>query len=511
MVAGTRRLTFSQLDARANRFAHVLSAAGVQAGDRVGLQLVNGTEYLEAMLGCFKIRAVPVNVNYRYVESELRYLYEDASLVGLVFHGRFAPAVDASAGAVRPPRLLLEVADEHAATAGEDYEAALARTGGQRDFPSRSADDEYCVYTGGTTGLPKGVLWRHEDIFFAAMGGGDALSLGNMISTPEELASRVLRPGMTALPTSPFMHASAHWLAFTTLFGGGKVVVSTGHFDAAATWRLVEEQSVNVLVVVGDAMGRPLIDELDAHPGRYDLSSLLAIGSGGAILSPSTKRHLARLLPGRTIVDAFGSSETGQLGGQAPDDDPFAAPRLHVDDKTAVLTGDLRAVVPGSGEVGLLARSGHIPVAYIGDVEKSAATFVTVDGRRWALPGDQATVEEDGTIVVLGRGSLCINTGGEKVFPDEVEGVLKEAAEVDDVVVVGVPDELLGERVVAVVSPRKGHEVRAESLQRLCHSRLAGYKSPKQVVVAHEIVRSPAGKPDYRWARHFALDQLADS
>ena len=511
LVAGARRLTYAELDARANRLAHALAAAGVRTGDRVGLQLTNGTEYIEGMLGCFKIRAVPVNVNYRYMASELRYLYDDASLVGLLFHSRFGPAVADALEALRAPRVLLEVADVTPPLGlGEDYEAVLAGQRDERAFPARSADDEYCVYTGGTTGLPKGVVWRHEDIFFAAMGGGDALSLGDVIHTPDELAAHVLRPGMTALPTSPFIHASAHWLAFTTLFGGGKVVVlPDGHFDPVTTWELVARESVNVLVVVGDAMARPLVDELDAHPGRYDLSSVLAVGSGGAVLSPSTKRRLAELLPGRAVVDAFGSSETGQLGGQAPDGDPYGAPRLHVDDRTTVFDDDLGVVEPGSGRVGLLARSGHIPLRYLGDANKSAATFVTVDGRRWALPGDQATVEADGTIVVLGRGSLCINTGGEKVFPDEIEAVLKDADEVGDAVVVGVPDEMLGQRVVAVVVARPGHQVHPESLRDHCRRELAGYKTPRQVVVAEEIVRSASGKPDYGWARQYAADALS--
>ena len=513
MVSGSRRLTFSDLESRANRLAHVLTAAGVGVGDRIGLQLTNGTEYIETMLGCFKIRAVPVNVNYRYVASELRYLFDNASLVGLVFHGQFGAAVADALSALRAPRVVLEVADVTPPPGlGEDYEAALAGQGDERAFAARSADDEYCVYTGGTTGLPKGVLWRHEDIFFAAMGGGDALSLGDVVHTPEELADHVLHPGMTALPTSPFMHASAHWLAFTTLFGGGKVVVlPDGHFDPRTTWDLVDRESVNVLVVVGDAMARPLVDELDAHRDAYDLSSLLAVGSGGAVLSPSTKRRLAELLPGRAVVDAFGSSETGQLGGQAPEDDPYGAPRLRVDERTTVLTDELREVEPGSGQVGMLARSGHIPMGYLGDPDKSAATFVTVGGRRWALPGDQATVQTDGTIVVLGRGSLCINTGGEKVFPDEVEAVLKGTAEVGDAVVVGVPDELLGERVVAVVAARPGRHVDPELLRDHCRRELAGYKTPRQVMVTDEVVRSPSGKPDYRWARAFAAGTPSSS
>ncbi len=506
VVADSRRLTYAELDARANRLAHHLAGAGIGSGDRVGLQLANGSEYLEGMLACFKIRAVPVNVNYRYVAAELRYLYRDAGLVALVFHSRFAPAVGDSLAAMAPPRMLLEVPDEaDASGVGDDYERALAGAPDGRDFGSRSADDVYCVYTGGTTGMPKGVLWRHEDIFFAAMGGGDALSLGNVIASPEELATRVLRPGMTALPCPPFMHASAHWLAFTMLFGGGKIVtLPGGRFDPASAWQLVGTEAVNILVVVGDAMARPLLDELDAHRDLYDTSSLVAVGSGGAVLSPATKRRLAEILPGRIVADAFGSSETGQLGGSARDDDPYGAPRLRVDGRTNVLGDDLHPVVPGSGAIGRLARSGHIPIGYLGDAEKTAATFVEAGGKRWALPGDVATVEADSTITVLGRGSLCINTGGEKVFPDEVEAALKSCDVVEDALVVGVPDERFGERVVAVVQPRPGCTIDGQELRAQCRVQLAGYKVPRQVVVADVITRSPAGKADYRWAKAFA-------
>ncbi len=511
MVADDRRLTYVELDGRANRLAHHLLSAGIGPRDRVGLQLANGTEYLEGMLACFKIRAVPVNVNYRYVTSELRYLYQDAGLVGLVFHSRFAPAVTDAQAAMPERRTLLEVRDDTGGSGlGDDYEHSLATATAFRDFAPRSADDLYCVYTGGTTGMPKGVLWRHEDIFFAALGGGDALQLGNVIGSPEELAARVMRPGMTALPAPPFMHASAHWLAFTMLFGGGKLVtLPGGRFDPVATWRLVGTEAVNILVVVGDAMARPLLNELDAHPDRYDISSLVAVGSGGAVLSPSTKRRLAELLPGRIVADAFGSSETGQLGGRAPDDDPYGAPRLHTDELTDVLDDELRPVVPGSGTLGRLARSGHIPIGYLGDVEKTAATFVETGGKRWALPGDMATVDANGAIVVLGRGSLCINTGGEKVFPDEVEAALKNCDGVEDVVVVGVPDERYGERVVAVVQPSAGRRVDGEALRASCRGRLAGYKVPRQIVVTESITRSPAGKPDYRWAKAFALTATA--
>jgi acyl-CoA synthetase (AMP-forming)/AMP-acid ligase II len=507
IAAHDRRLTYAELDSRANRLAHHLAGAGLGPGDRVGLQLANGSEYLEGMLACFKIRAVPINVNYRYVASELRYLYQDAGFLGLIFHSRFGPAVADALKAMPERRTVLEVRDDAGESGlGDDYERTLATATEFRDFKKRSADDLYCVYTGGTTGMPKGVLWRHEDIFFAAMGGGDALALGNMIGSPEELASRVMRPGMTALPCSPFMHASAHWLAFTMLFGGGKIVtLPGGRFDPSAVWNLVGQERVNILVVVGDAMARPLLAELDINSARYDLSSLLAVGSGGAVLSPATKLHLAEMLPGRMVVDAFGSSETGQLGGHALDDDPYGAPRLHVDDCTDVLDDKLLPVDPGSRTVGHLARTGHIPIGYLGDADKTAATFVESAGKRWALPGDMATVDADGAITVLGRGSLCINTGGEKVFPDEVEAAVKSCEKIEDVVVVGIPDERFGEMVVAVVQPCAGCQVDGHALRSLCREKLAGYKVPRQFLVADVITRSPTGKADYRWAREFAL------
>jgi acyl-CoA synthetase (AMP-forming)/AMP-acid ligase II len=501
VVAGHRRLSYVELDERANRLAHRLAAGGIGVGDFVGLQLVNGTEYLEAMLACFKIRAVPVNINYRYVAEELRYLFRDAGIVGLVFHGRFGAAVAESVGQMTERRVVLEVADGTPSSGlGGDYEQTIGAERPDRDFGPRSADDLYCVYTGGTTGMPKGVLWRHEDIFFAGMGGGDPLSLGNVVSAPEELSGRVVAPGLVALAASPFMHASAHWLAFTMLFGGGTVVVLPGgRFDAGTLWGLVEKEKVNIVVVVGDAMALPLLDWLEGHPESCH-TSLLAVGSGGAALSAPAKRRLARALPNCMVVDAFGSSETGQLGGHAPPDDPFGAPALRVDGLTAVLDEGGKPVVPGSGVVGRLARSGHIPLRYMGDPDKTAAVFVKSGGTRWALPGDLATVAADGTITLLGRGSLCINTGGEKVFPDEVERAVRECRGVRDVVVVGAPDPRFGEQVAALVEALPGAVVDAGALRATCRERLAGYKVPRLVVEVDSIHRSPAGKADYVWA-----------
>jgi 3-oxocholest-4-en-26-oate---CoA ligase len=506
LVSGDRRLTYAQLDQRANRLAHYLEASGIGSGDRFGVQLANGTEYLEVMLACFKIRAVPVNVNYRYVAAELAYLYRDAGLVGIAFHSRFGPAVSTAIGDGHAWRAVLEVGDgSDRSGSWADYETVLGYQSEVREFGPRSADDLYCVYTGGTTGMPKGVLWRHDDIFFAAMGGGDHLSLGNHVTAPEELAERVLRPGITALAIPPFMHAAGHWLGFSTLFGGGKVVtLDRGVFAPAAVWRLAEAERVNVLVVVGDAMARPLLDVLAAAPDRHDLSSLMAVGSGGAVLSPSTKAQLAQLLPGRVVADRFGSSETGQVGGEQPPDDPYGPPRLQVGDETDVLDDDLMPVVPGSGVIGRLGRSGHVPLGYLGDPTSTSRAFVEHGGRRWALPGDLARVEADGAITMLGRGSLCINTGGEKVFPDEVEAMLKDHPDVADAIVVGLPDPRFGERVTALVQLRARHHLDADLLAEHARQQLSPYKVPREIIVVEEICRSPSGKPDYPWAKEFA-------
>ncbi|MFN2590826.1 MAG: acyl-CoA synthetase [Actinomycetota bacterium] len=512
VVVGDRRLTYAGLDERANRLAHVLRDAGVGAGDYVGLQLMNGTQYIEGMLAAFKLRAVPINVNYRYVEGELRYLYEDAGLVALIYHRSFGPRVAAVAPQVPSIRSLLVVEDDSdapSATPSVDYETALDLSQPDRPEVTRSSDDLYCVYTGGTAGMPKGVVWRHEDIFKASMGGGDVTQAGNFIQRPEELAERIgPTPAPTALATPPLIHNSAHWLAMYELFSAGKLVlVPLGRFDPPTIWELVDREQVFTLVLVGDAMARPLADELATNPGRYTLSSLWVIGSGGAILSEATKRRLLEVLPGRMIVDAFGSSETGVVGNR----DGPAGSTFVVNELTNVLDEDGRPVEPGSGVVGRLARTGHVPLRYHNDPEKTARTFLEVDGVRWVLPGDMATVEADGSITLLGRGSLSINTGGEKVFPEGVERALKDQPFVADALVVGVPDERWGERVVAVVKPVPGSTLTLGEIQDFCRGAIAGYKLPRDLVPVEAIVRSPAGKPDYGWARSTAVAALTEA
>jgi 3-oxocholest-4-en-26-oate---CoA ligase len=509
-----RRLTYAQLDERANRLAHHLEAAGVGAGDHVGLQLLNGTEYLEGMLAAFKLRAVPINVNYRYVERELHHLFEDADLVAVLFSRQFGPRLGTVA--VRLPQLHHLVAvedgtDEAVPEGAAAYEDALAAASPERGFGARTGDDVFCAYTGGTTGMPKGVLWRHEDIFFAALGGGDPLLDKGPITDPDELPDRVPEFPLVQLCAPPLMHVSASWGAFNALFGGGKVVLlAPGRFDPVEAWEAVGRERVTALTVVGDAMARPLLDALAEQPGRFDVSSLFVFASGGAILSPAIKAEIGRLLPNAIVIDTFGSSETGVAGSRSSGADGAGA-RFTVDASTAVLDDELRPVAPGSGKVGRLARRGHVPLGYYKDEAKTKATFVEHDGVRWVLPGDMATVEEDGTVVLLGRGSGSINTGGEKVFPEEVEAVLKGHPAVYDALVVGVPDDRWGERVVAVVQPRAGAAVTLDDVQSHSRAELAGYKVPRDLVVVDEVRRGPNGKPDYGWAKEHARDVLAPS
>ena len=513
IVSPARRLTFRQLDERANRLANALAGLGVGAGDHIGLQLLNGSEYLEGMLAAFKLSAVPVNVNFRYVANELRHLYDDADLVALLHHREFSPQVGEAATAVGGLKHLLVVDDNSGAeppAAAASYEPTLAAASAERpDGSKRSGDDRYIAYTGGTTGLPKGVVWRQEDIFFAAMGGGDVFQSGNFIKTPEEIVDRIPEAGATILTTPPLMHVSAQWGVFSQLFGGGRIVFpAPGPFDADAVWHIVQDEGVNILTIVGDAMARPLANAFAAANDRgapYDVSSLIVIGSGGATLSSTAKGKLAELLPTLMIVDGFGSSETGIVGNKLhAAGDEGTQPRFTVNAQTNVLSDDGTPVEPGSGQVGRLARKGHVPLGYYKDETKTKTTFLEVDGARWVLPGDHALVEADGTVVLLGRGSTSINTGGEKVYPEEVETALMTSPAVADAVVVGVPDERWGERVVAVVKPAAGATPTLEDLQEHVRASLARYKAPRELLIVDAVERTPAGKPDYKWAREVA-------
>jgi acyl-CoA synthetase (AMP-forming)/AMP-acid ligase II len=528
LVCGEQRFTYRELDERSNQVAHGLAALGVADGDHVGCYLHNSVEHVELMLACYKLRAVPVNVNYRYVSEELGLVVRDADLVALCFDRSLGPEVVAAPRSERV-RWLVEVDDGTAASAASvdalPFDGLRADRSTIRDFAPRSGDDHYVLYTGGTTGLPKGVVWRHNDIFFAAVGGGNPG--GPPIAAPEELRERIvenpnqrlapfLAPGdpgpreFVTMSLGPLVHASGQWGAFGTLLGGGRLVLYPDrHMDMMRVLELVERERIGMLTLVGDASARPLLDALEADDGRHDTSSLVLLGSGGSILSGDVKDRLLAALPSvQAILEAIGSSESpaqavaiATRAGPAPASLTFA-PKP----ETMVVDDELRAIAPGSGQVGRLATTGRVPIGYHNDPARSARTFVEIDGQRWALPGDMATVDADGTIHLLGRGSMCINTGGEKVYPEEVEAVLKAHPKVADAVVVGARDERWGERVVAIVSLRTpGDAPSPADIDAHSRSHLAGYKVPRELCVVDEVQRTPAGKPDYRWAQEQVL------
>ncbi|MEU8343995.1 acyl-CoA synthetase [Spirillospora sp. NPDC048832] len=504
LVCGDRRLTFAELDARADAAGRRLRAAGIAPGEHVGLHMLNGTEYVEVLLGCLKARAVPININYRYTDRELHYLYTNAELTGLVVDDAFAPAAARVAGDCPLLRAVsivrtgdtAEKPEWPARIGVEDYSAEP----GEPD-PSlregRSADDHYVLYTGGTTGDPKGVVWRHEDFYFAALKGGNPY--GEPRRTAEELAEAA-KGGfeLSFLLTMPLMHGAASYTLLMALLTGCRTILMR-RFDPIEALRTIDREQPMIVAVVGDAIARPLADAIRAHGADYDLSSVKVLGSGGAILSRSVQDEFGELIPGIHINNGFGASESGVDGNISVGDDGLM--RLAADPRVTVVDAALRPVAPGSDEVGYVARSGHVPLGYHNDPEKTAKTFPVIDGTRWSILGDMARLEEDGTVVVLGRGSGCINTGGEKVFPEEVEQALKAHPAVMDALVAGVPDDRFGERVAAVVELREGASATAEDLRAHCRGHLAGYKIPAVVTFTDAVVRSPSGKADYRWAK----------
>ncbi len=514
VVSDNRRLTYRELDERATRLAHHLAANGVQAGDHVGIYAYNGPEWIEAMFAAWKIRAVPINVNYRYVEAELRYLFDNADLVALV-HGReFVPRIAAVRDECPKLRVFVSIDDDTdedlSAIGAIEYETALGGASPERDFAPRSPADLYILYTGGTTGMPKGVMWRQTDYFNSTIG-----ALMRMGGAPFESFDEVIEEARTAtgtvgFPLAPLMHGAAQWVATMLLIQGNKVVLSSARrLDPVATWRTIEREKVMTTSLVGDAMARPLIEALDlAELADIDLSAFFVIGSGGAILSPTVKEAIAKRLPNVLVIDSLGASETGYQGTVAGSDSE-GKPRFAMGEHTTVLDDSGKPVVPGDGVIGRLARRGYMPIGYYKDPEKTAATFIEIDGERWALPGDMARVEADQTITLLGRGSVSINSGGEKVYPEEVELALKSHPDVFDVVVVGVPDQRWGERVVAVVKARPGATPDAGELAEHARATIAGYKVPRAIVVVDEMVRSPSGKADYRWAKATAVADAA--
>ena len=515
LVAAGQRRTYAEMEARANRLAHFLAARGVGPGDHVGIYALNSAEWVETAWAVFKLRAVWININYRYVEEELRYLFTNADLVALVHAAEYTPHVTALRPDLPDLTLVVGIDDGSGVPLGEDtvpYEEAMAAGSPERDFAPRSGDDYYILYTGGTTGMPKGVVWRHEDVFYA-LGGGVDPTTNTRVQAPEEMVEKGRGGQLTLLPIAPLMHGATQWCIMGQSFVGNRTIL-VPKFEPHEVWRLVESEKANSVMITGDAMGKPLIEALDEPGTNYDLSSLLAVTSSAALFSAPVKDEFFRHFPNLVIVDAVGSSESGNNGMATLTKGNTAmksGPTVSVLGDTVVFDEDLRPVVPGSGVIGKIARTGNIPVGYYNDPVKTAEVFITVEGSRYTMPGDFATIEADGTITLLGRGSVSINSGGEKIFPEEVESAVRSHPAVLDAIVVGAPDDRWGQRVAAIIQPRGEQVPTLDEIQDHCRSHIAGYKVPRQLHVVESIERSPSGKPDYRWANAIAAGTAAET
>jgi len=517
IVFRDRRIKYGELNERTRRLANFLISQGLgvrrpraelkpwESGqDQLALYLFNGNEYLEGMLGGYKARVAPFNVNYRYVEEELEYLLNNARARAIVYHANFAPRVAAVRAKVPSLEIFIQVADGsgNALLPGAvDYEAALAQSSAQMPRVEGSPDDLYILYTGGTTGMPKGVLWRQADILVAALGGRAAD--GRILETLDEYVERAKTASMKTFPAAPYMHGAGHWIALSALHQGNTVYIQSDveRLDPHDILSLIEREKINFLQIVGDAFARPIVDAI--RKGHYDLSSLIIILSGGAPLNASIKAEILDLLPNIMIIDGLGSSEAGGQGVQMSNKQTGASTGKFVPgpDNIVVDEAMTKVLAPGHDGMGWWAKRGFVPLGYLDDAAKTERTFVMIGGTRFAVPGDRARHLGDGTIELHGRDSVTINSGGEKIFAEEVEHALKHHPAVYDAVVAGRPSERWGQEVVAVVQLRSGARVSDAELSEECAKHIARYKLPKAYVYRDAIVRSPSGKADYRWAK----------
>jgi 3-oxocholest-4-en-26-oate---CoA ligase len=511
-IQGERSFTWAEFDRRADGIAHTLLASGVAYQDKIAHYLYNAPEFLESMFGMYKAGLVPVNTNYRYTDDEIAYLWDNADAVGVVFHGSFTERCDNLRKRFPHMKAWIWVDDGGApcpewATA---YETAAASAPTRVEGPwGRSPDDLFLLYTGGTTGSPKGVMWRQDDVIASL----DSPSKRPLPDIPgwDVLDARVNKPGPRTVPVAPLMHGMGAFNAMWSLCLGGSVVTLQGRrYDAIELLDAIDRFRVANISLVGDAFAKPMLQALDAEPERWDISSLRAIVSSGVMWSSATKAGLLRHNPNLSLVDTLGSSEAiGMARNVTTAGDSRAKPATFaLSAHTKVLTDDGREVVPGSGERGRVALRGRTPIGYYKDPEKSASTFVTFEGVRWSIPGDHAEVEADGTIRLLGRGSQCINTGGEKVYPEEVEEALKLHPSVADAAVIGLPDERFGEAITALVE--SGVDADFDEGELIAHVKqhLAAYKAPKRVLQVATIGRAANGKLDYVYLKSIAVERL---
>ena len=520
IVHGSTRLTYKELDARSNKAANALKKLGIKKGSHIGIYAFNCVEWLEIMLGAYKLCAIPININYRYVEEELKYLIDNADMEAIFYHKQFSNKLENIKSHL--PLLKNFICIEDNSGEGDvidksfNFEDLIANEDESRLDVDRSGDDKYILYTGGTTGMPKGVVWRMEDVLMTLGGGIDAVT-GEKYPTPEAFADKCLQDQTIALALAPFMHGGAQWQSFNSFFSGWKLIINDQiSFDADYVWEVVAKEKVMNLTIMGDAMGRPLCDALPrAIEKGLDLSSLFVLSSTASVFSASIKDTILEYLPNLFLIDAVGSSETGATGvnihtkdGKLKDSG--GGPKFTKPNFSEILNLDTKEVIPPSDTetIGYLARKGHVPVAYYKDEEKSKKTFIEVGGERYSIPGDMAKYEEDGQMTLLGRGSVSINSGGEKIFPEEVEMALKAHPNIFDCLVVGVKDDRWGQKVVAVIQRRENHELSLDDIKDVASKYIASYKMPKEIVFSELIERAPSGKPNYQWAQEFANSRL---
>jgi fatty-acyl-CoA synthase len=514
-VQGDRRITWSQLDRRANGIAQALLDAGVAEQDKVAQYLYNGPEYLESVFATFKAGLAPINTNYRYLDEELVYLWDNGDVVAVVFHGTFADRIERIRDRLPRVKLWLWVDDDSGPCPEWATPYEPTAEAGRADAVSgpwgRSGDHLLLLYTGGTTGMPKGVMWRQDDLFRTLLG---SFVPAVRDADPDEgmtlIRETVTAPGLVGMPACPLMHGTGCFTQLIVLSGGGSTVtLESRNLDIEEMLATIERESVNTIAIVGDAFAKPMLRALDAAPGKYDISSLFMISSSGVMFSEESKQGLLQHQPGMMIVDAFSSSEALGMGQSVSSvGGTSTTAKFTLGENALVITDDGRAVEPGSGEVGRVAVGGWQPVGYYKDPDKTAATFIQFEGKRYSVPGDYARVEADGTLTLLGRGSVCINTGGEKVYPEEVEEVLKTLEGVNDAVAVGVPDDKFGEAITAVVELAPGQTLDEGAVIAHVKGKLAAYKAPKRVLAIDTIGRAANGKVDYKRLKGWAAEEL---
>jgi acyl-CoA synthetase (AMP-forming)/AMP-acid ligase II len=521
LKVGDRVVSYAELEADANRLGHYLQSQGVGPGDHVAIYAKNSIEHVVAMLAIVKIRAVMINVNYRYVEGELNYLFENADVVAVVHERSYAPLVAAcwpkhdklAVAVVVDDALDPDDQSDYSSYGGVHYDDAIAGQSAERDFGERSADDIHIIYTGGTTGFPKGVMWRQGD-WWRVLGGGTDFYTGDLLDELSQ-SSQANDPRMSTFPLSPLMHGGAQSGLLMHLFAGHLTILEP-KFDPVRTWEIIEADKIQLIFMTGDAMARPLIEEFEARAATgtpYDASNLVAISSSAAIFSPPVKARWMAAFPNSIFTDSVGATETGFQGMGMADANAISTdgPVVGLAASSVVLDEENRLLDPDTdvGRVGRLGRGGSVPVGYYKDPAKSAATFLVIDGERYSVPGDFARIEEGRRVTLLGRGSNCVNTGGEKVYPEEVEMAIKGHPAVYDVLVVGIPDEKYGQAVAAVVELRAGESLELEDLRTYLRAHLSGYKLPRTLTIVDEVPRNAAGKAQYPAAKELALAGFA--